>query len=113
MDPKSATLDELIVEGQKQVIWYHGLDPYCRVIHKVYSVDTPVVQAFWCHFSEGEDSVAVCIQEESCLGVYMETGAVHYASFPFQVSLVYSSRHHCFLAYMVCVSVGGETMAPD
>ena len=41
--------DELYVSGRR-VVWFEGLNPGTRTVKKVYSVDTDVLQAFWCHF---------------------------------------------------------------
>lgn len=89
INPESGSRDELVV-GDCRVIWYQGLDPSTQTVCKVYTVDTPILQAFWCNFSESEGGAkgrgSICIREQGCLGVYMENGAVHHVPFPFHVS---------------------------
>ena len=94
VNPESGSHDQLLV-GDEQVIWYQGLDPSTQTVHKVYSVGTTILQAFWCNFTEGETKSkgrvkgcgSVCIREQDCLTIYLETGAVHHVPFPFPVSV--------------------------
>ena len=41
---------ELCVRGNR-VVWLEGLNPRVRTVKKVYSVETDILQAFWCQFS--------------------------------------------------------------
>lgn len=95
--PVSGSHDQLVI-SDKQVVWYEGLDPSIQTVRKVYSTDTAILQAFWCNFSLEEDNKrrgpgggakrcgGVCIREQESLGIYMESGVVHYVPFPFQAS---------------------------
>ena len=73
------------------MIWYEGLHPHNRTLKKVYSVEGEVLQAFWCEFPRGEKVEeqqllrCVCVREDSCMTLFMETGAVHYVPLPFLV----------------------------
>lgn len=85
---------QLVIQGRK-VTWFQGLDPTTCNTKKVISVDTQILQAFSCYFSKegiAEGCGSICVREQSCLGVYMENGAVYIVPFPFPVSLP------CFLA---------------
>ena len=94
----SESLDQLHV-SEKEVLWYEGLDPDTRTIKKAFTTETQVLQAFWCRFRGSADGAkdesrkkecgAVCIVEQKCLGVHMDTGAIHYVPFPFPVSEVF------------------------
>ena len=98
VNPISGSHDLLLI-SERQVIWYEGLDPSIQSVRKVYSAETNILKAFWCcftpeHEEEGCGSVGgakeysgVCIWDQECLGLCMESGAVHYVTLPFQVSL--------------------------
>lgn len=85
-----------------------------RTVKKVYSVETEILQAFWCRFSKtrktdreggeqdrnsGRDSVGdtgendgerlmcICVREQGCLTLFAQTGTTHYVPLPFPVSL--------------------------
>ena len=100
------------------MVWLEGLNPAVRTVKKVYSVETEILQAFWCRFRsknsdkdrgrrstphgdiDGGDSgrekterdvdsrglVCICVREQSCLTLFLQTGAVHYVPLPFPVS---------------------------
>lgn len=97
-DPASGCHGELCVSGSR-VVWYEGLHPHNRTVRKVYSVESEILQAFWCQFREEGVSPSggksrredqslrcVCVREHSCLTFFMQTGAVHYIPLPFLVS---------------------------
>ena len=97
-DPTTGCHGELCVSGSR-VVWYEGLHPHNRTVRKVYSVESEILQAFWCEFREegvcssdgksrrGSQSLrCVCVREHSCLTFFMQTGAVHYIPLPFLVS---------------------------
>jgi len=96
-DPVTGCYGELCVSGN-QVVWYEGLHPHNQTVRKVYSVETEVLQTFWCTFREsvssndggssGEDHSlrCVCVREHTCLNLFMQTGGVHYIPLPFLVS---------------------------
>ena len=93
-DPATGCHGELCVSGSR-VVWYEGLHPHNRTVRKVYSVESEILQAFWCVFreegvcsSDREDQLlrCVCVREHSCLTFFMQTGAVHYIPLPFLVS---------------------------
>lgn len=97
-DSASGCHGNLCVSGSR-VVWYEGLHPYNRTVRKVYSVESEILQAFWCQFSKesvspsggesrrGDQSLrCVCVREHSCLTFFMQTGAVHYIPLPFLVS---------------------------
>ena len=97
-DPATGCHGELCVSGSC-VVWYEGLHPQNRTVGKVYSVESEILQAFWCQFREegvcssdgksrrGSQSLrCVCVREHSCLTFFMQTGAVHYIPLPFLVS---------------------------
>ena len=81
-----------------RVVWYEGLHPHNQTVRKVYSVESEVLQTFWCVFSEGASSSdggsngeghslrCVCVREHTCLTLFMQTGGVHYIPLPFLVS---------------------------
>lgn len=84
---------------------------------KVYSVETEILQAFWCRFcktrkndggggerekkngrngvddrgenakGDGEGLMCICVREQSCLTLFAQTGTTHYVPLPFPVSL--------------------------
>lgn len=85
--PVCGSHDQLVVRDQ-QVIWYEGTDPSTQTVRKVYNVETTVLQAFWCNFSEGGATGcgSIVIREQDTVGIYMESGAIHYIPFPFPVS---------------------------
>lgn len=85
-DPLTGSHDQLVGTSELQVLWLQGLDPGTQTIHKVYGVETPILQVFWGRFEEGK-ALSVCVQEREHLGVFMESGSVHYTSFPFVVSV--------------------------
>ena len=89
-NPSTGSHDQLVTRG-RQVTWLEGLDPETETIKKVYSVETPILQAFWCRFPEEGGGVrgcgCVCIREQGCLGIYMDSGAVYFVPFLFPVSL--------------------------
>jgi hypothetical protein len=102
------------------VVWLEGLNPGVRAVKKVYSVETDIIQAFWCRFrkvakkprSDGKDDeegereegkerrreegegdrrsgegvLCICVREQNCLTLFLQTGAVHYVPLPFLVS---------------------------
>jgi hypothetical protein len=72
-------------------VWYQGLDPSTQVVHKVYGLETGALQVFWGRF-EHSDAVGVCVREREHLGVFMESGSVHYTAFPFVVSALASCQ---------------------
>lgn len=78
-----------MTRGQ-QVTWLEGLDPNTETIKKIYSADTPILQAFWCRFPDegggAKGCGCVCIREQGCLGIYMDSGAVYFVPFLFPVS---------------------------
>ena len=97
-DPTTGCHGELCVSGSR-VVWYEGLHPHNRTVRKVYSVESEILQAFWCEFREegvcssdgksrrGSQSLrCVCVREHSCLTFFMQTGAVYYIPLPFLVS---------------------------
>ena len=97
-DPATGCHGELCVSGSR-VVWYEGLHPHNRTVRKVYSVESEILQAFWCQFREESVSPSggesrredqslrcVCVREHSCLTFFMQTGAVHYIPLPFLVS---------------------------
>ena len=112
-DTATGAGSELCVQGNR-VVWLEGLNPQVRTVKKVYSVETDVLQAFWCLFrtrrssdQEGERGrksdlndddggekrkrdreglMCVCVREQSCLTLFLQTGAIHYVSLPFPVS---------------------------
>ena len=97
-DPATGCHGDLCVSGSR-VVWYEGLHPHNRTVRKVYSVESEILQAFWCQFREesvspsggesrrGNQSLrCVCVREHSCLTFFMQTGAVHYIPLPFLVS---------------------------
>lgn len=86
VEPLSGSRDQLVGTDKQRVIWYEGLDPDVQTVRKVYGLETPALQVFWCRF-EHSDVIGVCIREREHLGVFMESGTVHYASFPFVVSV--------------------------
>ena len=97
-DPATGCHGDLYVSGSR-VVWYEGLHPHNRTVRKVYSVESEILQAFWCQFSEESVSPSggesrredqslrcVCVREHSCLTFFMQTGAIHYIPLPFLVS---------------------------
>ena len=122
-DPATGCHGELCVYGSR-VVWYEGLHPHNQTVRKVYSVESEILQAFWCKFrqeglslSDGESRRGdqsprcVCVREHSCLTFFMQTGAVHYIPLPFlvsgQVALqvdIHPSLHPTCLSF-VCLSL--------
>lgn len=114
VNPVSGSHDQL-VGGARQVVWYQQLDPEVQTVHKTFTTDHKILQAFWCKFPvsqrnkggvvragsqkggiEHPEDVCVCIREQGsadskhgCLGLFMETGALHYVPLPFPVSAHY------------------------
>ena len=96
-DTVTGCYGELCVSGN-QVVWYEGLHPHNQTVRKVYSVESEVLQTFWCTFSEsassndggssGEDHSlrCLCVREHTCLTLFMQTRGVHYIPLPFLVS---------------------------
>ena len=101
-DPLTGASHELCVHGNR-VVWLEGLNPGVRTIKKVYSVETDILQAFWCRFktrkarsTEREDRegdrrdedglLCLCVREQNCLTLFLQTGAIHYVPLPFLVS---------------------------
>jgi len=96
-DPITGCYGELCVSGN-QVVLYEGLHPHNQTVRKVYSVESEVLQTFWCMFSEsassndggssGEDHSlrCLCVREHTCLTLFMQTGGIHYIPLPFLVS---------------------------
>ena len=96
-DTVTGCYGELCVSGN-QVVWYEGLHPHNQTVRKVYSVETEVLQIFWCTFSEsvsssdggssgeGHSLRCLCVREHTCLTLFMQTGGVHYIPLPFLVS---------------------------
>jgi len=88
---------ELCVSGNR-VVWYEGLHPHNKTVRKVYSVESEVLQTFWCTFGEsvsssdggssgeGHSLRCLCVREHTCLTLFMQTGGVHYVPLPFLVS---------------------------
>jgi hypothetical protein len=102
------------------VVWLEGLNPGVHAVKKVYSVETDIIQAFWCRFRRaakkprgdgkdddeegergeeerrreegegdkrsGEGVLCICVREQNCLTLFLQTGAVHYVPLPFLVS---------------------------
>ena len=113
-DPLTGAPQELCVLGNR-VVWLEGLNPGVRTVKKVYSVETDIVQAFWCRFrakkprsdrkdgagereewkeregvKRSEDGLlCICVREQNCLTLFLQTGAVHYVPLPFIVSSVH------------------------
>lgn len=111
-DPLTGAAQELCVRGNR-VVWLEGLSPGVRTVKKVYSVETDILQAFWCRFrakkprgdgkgdveereerkerdkgaKRSEDGLlCICVREQNCLTLFLQTGAVHYIPLPFLVS---------------------------
>ena len=114
-DPLAGAAQELCVRGNR-VVWLEGLNPGVRAVKKVYSVETDILQAFWCRFRatkkprgsgggggkdgergevdqgkegdkrSGEGVLCICVREQNCLTLFLQTGAVHYVPLPFLVS---------------------------
>ena len=96
-DPVTGCYGELCVSGNR-VVWYEGLHPHNQTVRKVYSVETEVLQTFWCTFresvfssdggssGEGHSLRCLCVREHTCLTLFMQTGGVHYIPLPFLVS---------------------------
>ena len=117
-DPASGCHGELCVSGSR-VVWYEGLHPHNRTVRKVYSVESKILQAFWCQFREEGVSPSggksrredqslrcVCVREHSCLTFFMQTGAVHYIPLPFLVSEWVALQVDCHLSiFSICSSV--------
>ena len=114
-NPLTGAAQELCVLGNR-VVWLEGLNPGVRTVKKVCSVETDILQAFWCQFrakkphnagrkdGEGEREekkeregaersedglLCICVREQSCLTLFLQTGAVHYVPLPFLVSSVH------------------------
>ena len=104
--PLSESRDQLVGVGEQQVVWYEGLDPDVQTVRKVYGLETPALQVFWGQF-EHSDAIGVCIREREHLGVFLESGTVHYAAFPFVVSIV----HWYMLSVTGHVTAGAKGMA--
>ena len=113
-DPLTGAARELCVRGNR-VVWLEGLNPGVRSVRKVYGVETDILQALWCRFgakkprggekdgegereeeerkegakgSEEEGLLCICVREQNCLTLFLQTGAVHYVPLPFLVSFV-------------------------
>ena len=119
-DPLTGANHELCVHGNR-VVWLEGLNPGVRTVKKVYSVETDILQVFWCRFRtrktrsytdkedreggregrkerergdglyvggerEEDGSLCICVREQNCLTLFLQTGAVHYVPLPFVVS---------------------------
>jgi hypothetical protein len=79
--------------------WYRGCHGDYLLLETTYSVDTKILDAFWCRFtdqkldpycSNASKSIrSLCIRENDLLSVFMENGQVHYVSLPFPVSGVW------------------------
>ena len=73
-----------------------GLHPAASSLRRAFSLDSEVLQAFWCRFEEAaleggggggkREMRCVCVRESSCLSLFMETGAIHHVPLPFPVS---------------------------
>lgn len=113
-DPLTGAAHELCVQGNR-VVWLEGLNPAVQTVKKVYSVETDIIQAFWCRFrvrkprSDGKDYegdregrkeresdkrsgdglLCICVREQNCLTLFLQTGAVHYVPLPFLVSNIH------------------------
>lgn len=119
------------------MVWLEGLNPGVRAVKKVYSVETDIIQAFWCRFRatkkphsgsgkdgdrgeidqgkegtkmSGEGVLCICVREQNCLTLFLQTGAVHYVPLPFLVSYKYMhTTHHfttkCKAGLMDCCNV--------
>ena len=96
--------DERLQLSGCEVRWWEGSDPTSRRLKRVLSVETPVLQAFWCQFGcslnerrqraagrgGGDEEVlqqCVCIRESSCLTLFMASGAIHNVPLPFVVGI--------------------------
>ena len=107
-DPLTEAGHELCVHGNR-VVWLEGLNPRVRTVKKVYSVESEILQAFWCQFRtkkagherknrdtdtdgrdkakrSGEALMCICVREQNCLTLFLQTGAVHHVPLPFLVS---------------------------
>ena len=118
-DPLTGAAHELCVQGNR-VVWLEGLNPAVRAVKKVYSVETDILQAFWCRFrakkprgagreecegdregkkeregaKRSEDGLlSICVREQNCLTLFLQTGAVHYVPLPFLVSSTIQHMH--------------------
>lgn len=87
-----------------EVHWWEGNNPATQRLKRVLSVESPVLQAFWCQFigkaeqqedkkqseaekkkDEGELLHCVCVRESCCISLFMESGAIHSVPLPFTV----------------------------
>ena len=120
-DPLTGAARELCVRGNR-VVWLEGLNPGVRSVKKVYSVETDILQALWCRFrakkprggekdgegerEEGKEGakgseeglLCICVREQNCLTLFLQTGAVHYVPLPFLVSSTLMRAHHWYNA---------------
>lgn len=190
IDPSTGSQDELFVSGNR-VVWFNGLDPACKVVKISYTMESNILQAFWCQFelareeednggdqgtcshmyiphsshtcthsctchphtyththmphptyshtcphmhsclhsyitssniivkdtkNEEEEDIetvrGVCVREQESITLFLQTGAVHYVSLPFQVTTLYYTAFSerfpfgvdsCTLYYIDCL----------
>ncbi len=87
--------DFLSVSGCR-VEWFTGTGA-TRVVRKVYTVETPVLDAVWVRFEEPlsfrdeghqaqRSTWTLCIAEQHCLTLFAASGAMYSVSVPFSVS---------------------------
>ena len=53
VNPVSGSHDQL-VGGAREVVWYQQLDPRIQTVHKTYTTDHDILQAFWTKFPVSE-----------------------------------------------------------
>ena len=49
IDPSTGSHDKLFVSGNR-VVWFNGLDPSSKAVKISYTMETNILQAFWCQF---------------------------------------------------------------
>ncbi|MBN3295003.1 APC1 protein, partial [Amia calva] len=90
--------EELYVAGN-MVIWSRGSKNQASHVYKAFTVDSPVLQALWCHFDvpqnkkeQGNVEQTVCIVQSTCVNVHSVTGKDFISPLPFQVSTVWPTK---------------------
>ncbi|XP_031572163.1 anaphase-promoting complex subunit 1-like [Actinia tenebrosa] len=87
--------EELYINGQT-VVWSKGCSPETRTVIKSFTLDSDVIDCFWCKFTlpapeQGickveESHNTLCVLENEFLNVFSTDGGVHTAALPFPVN---------------------------
>ncbi|XP_033102759.1 anaphase-promoting complex subunit 1-like [Anneissia japonica] len=106
--------EELYIHGST-VVWSKG-SPGHRVVHKTFTINSPIIHAHWCDFNSkrNSDSVeevlnTIAITHKGAVNVYTDRGEDFCAALPFQVSQAWKIKNGLLFERSI---TSGEVFSP-